>query len=164
MRIVSIPLITCLFVLAPAAAHSNAIPPMPLDVQLARADLVVVARLGERTNCAIGGACAEILPEVIVKGAAASPGVRRYLILSSNISELSIDHITVPASTLLFMNRWHRERTTSLDNDDEFYRPVLGFRSVVALNFTNVTDVQRAMCPLRPVAAPLRSAAEISAC
>jgi hypothetical protein len=147
-------------------AFANYIPPMPLDAQLAEADLVVVGRLGPRVRCDFdwgADVCAEILADTVIKGSAPALAIRRYLVLSSPIMEWDIRYIVIPHSALLFMSRLRRGVSSPL-GDPEYYAPLRASRSVVLLNGLNITDIQHAMCPLRPVTGQLRSTEELSAC
>lgn len=167
MRTRAILLIAWLSCLAFDPVYANGVRPDPLDRQLARADLVVVGRLGARTTCTmrfVRQVCAEILTETLIKGPVTARGVHRYLILSSNVMEFSIEDIFIPESALLFMDSVQVQPAVLLDTTGEFYLPLQGHRSVVPLNFFNATEVQREMCPLRHMVARLRSAAEISPC
>jgi len=90
MRLSSLARLALLSWLGATSSHANAVPSMPLELQFASADLVVVAKLGERTTCMVerrSKPCVEILADVVLNGPRALPGVRRYLILSSDIAE-----------------------------------------------------------------------------
>ncbi|MBV9881675.1 MAG: hypothetical protein JO276_01550, partial [Sphingomonadaceae bacterium] len=154
------------FATAGSPALSNYLPPLPLDVQLVQADLVVAGRLGPPVRCDFGEGpevCAEILADVVIKDAAPTPGNRRYLILSSPVMEMSIAHIVIPESALLFMHRLQRSGPTPFGYP-EYYAPIRGIRSVVLLNPFNLTSVQQAMCPLKRIAVRLHSVQDLSAC
>lgn len=113
-----------------AAAWSNDTPPVPVDRQLSEADLVVVGRLGEGAACDVEGRsvrCAELIADAVFKGPREIPGQRRYVLLSSGAGEGRIEILYVPTNALMFMRR----------REGQFYEPLYGDRSVLALTVRN---------------------------
>lgn len=122
--------------LASTGAGANGVPPTSLEIQLARADLVAVGRLGRPTSCLVGSRrfpCAEMMMDVSFKGAPAPSGTQRYLILNFGVMELSIEDVRVPARALFFLKRMQFENRDEARGAIEYYRPVSGRQSVLPM-------------------------------
>lgn len=118
-------------------AHANTVPPMSLELQHARADLVVVGRLGERATCTVGLQrlpCAEILTDVVLKGSHAMPATRRYLLLFEGIDERRIDDMVLLGRALIFMTRSADETHSLINGHRELYSPIQGRQSVLPID------------------------------
>lgn len=140
MRLPSLVHLACLAFLGAAPAHANAIPPMSLESQFARADLVVVARLGERTTCAVGRErwpCAEILADVVLKGSPATLGTPRYLMLDSGIYEASIERMDLSGTNLMFLTGGGPTSPDLLIARPQYYEPVRARRSILPVDVRN---------------------------
>jgi hypothetical protein len=140
MKLSTIAYLAFVTILGATPAYANFVPPMSLQRQFAEADLVVVARLGERTTCELDRArepCVEILADVVLKGPPATLGVPRYLILSSSVSELRIDGIDTSGTKLMFLRGGGTTSTNLLAARPEFYSPVQSFRSILPVNDQN---------------------------
>lgn len=152
---------------ASTAAQANGVPPMPLDRQLAEADLVVVGSFGPETICRENERpfrCAEIVTETTLKGPVRISLARRYLRLSSPAHELSLGSPIAGERLLLFLNGPRGESLSPAGRRGEVFTPVRWRRSVVALHPWTMADTQRALCPRQRSNPPAGPAIAILAC
>jgi hypothetical protein len=130
-----------LFYLGASPSLANFIPPMSLESQRSLADLVVIGRLGNRTTCQAEGQrfpCAEIQVDVVLKGSPASPGIPRYLILSSPIMEASIEGMDLSGTVLMFLGgRSHAATIDLMTTRAEYFWPVHAGRSIFRIDDSN---------------------------
>ncbi len=119
-----------------SAAEANGVPPLPLQTQFLRADLITVSRLSAHTTCLVAGGrypCAEMRTDVVLKGAQETAGVRRYLILNAGVNELSVENVAIPARAIFFLNRINVSGQDQSSVSIEFYRVVHGRQSILQL-------------------------------
>jgi hypothetical protein len=113
--------------LSDAVASANVLEQRPIEQQFAEADLVIIGRIGARQQCLVRGvrmACAEIISNVILKGAAAQAGAPRLLVLEASYSEFGIDDMELRGTLIIFMKRYR----------DETYIPIIGRNSVFLIS------------------------------
>lgn len=140
MKLSSLACLACLAFLGAAPAQANFIPQRSLESQFAEADLVVVARLGERTTCAVARGtepCVEILADVVLKGSPATLGVPRYLILSSGFAEGSIESMDLSGTQLMFLSGGGPTSPDLLTARPQTYMPVQAYRSILPVDVRN---------------------------
>lgn len=125
--------------LVPGPATANDVPPLPLETQFLRADLVAVGRLGTPTTCIMAGRrypCAELGAEVVLKGER-DVMAHRYLLLHFGIMEHSIEDVQIPDSALFFLVRMRTSNSDGASENRELYRAIQGPRSIFPLQNDN---------------------------
>lgn len=123
-------------------SRANFIPQMPLQSQMIAADLAVVGRLGDPTTCVVNGntwPCAEIVTDVVLKGAPATLFIPRFLLLSSGISESSVEAMAPSGTVLMFLRAVHVQvpGPNILTAQPDYYEAVRAYRSILPVDDRN---------------------------
>ena len=125
---------------------ANGVPATSLNRQFAQAELVVLGTLGQRSDCGVpmeSRPCVEISTERVLKGSPAVLGVRRYLLLSSSVPELSLEPVAGSGRVLLFLHAGARVNAGRMVGTRELFSPVLGRRSVLPVDREEVGNFVR---------------------
>jgi hypothetical protein len=123
------------------SAGANGLGLVTLTTQLERADLVAVGRLGTATTCTSGShqlPCAEILLGVTFKDNSELTGVRRFLILSVGVRELSVEDVRVPERALFFLRRIEFQNGHNPSGGAIYYLAVAARQSILPLDDTGL--------------------------